>query len=327
MARGNFVRSLLAASLIAASGVAAAFVPPPTPAGAAGNEQVVTVYETRFFPADLTVKVGDYVLFALDRRATPHHTITSDDNGNCPTKPGQPCWPEVRFDEGPACQTNLPRVRCFRMSVAGKFPYYDRYAREAGNDLMRGQIVVTEPPPTSSTTTTLPPTTTTTAAPTTSTTQASAIRPFVVSDPPPTPPTSAPATASPGPAAGSGQKPAGATPVPAAKDKDKSKEKGKAGSVEAPPTDTPTSPDAQALDTLFNSASLTPGPTTFPGAAAPDPVEAVQELDTSMLALLAPEKPDDGTGLMVVALGALGFTLLAVGVWRWLHRGSRYFPA
>ncbi|MCA1846508.1 MAG: hypothetical protein LC792_25600, partial [Actinobacteria bacterium] len=132
MPRRNLWRSLATVSLLLVSTAAAGLVAAP-PASADNNYVIVNVSDSGFSPPTVNAKVGDPIIFILQNNASDHHTITSDDNGNCPEKPGAPCWPEMAFDDGHPCTSRnfqLPRIRCITFVAAGNFPYYDRYARE-----------------------------------------------------------------------------------------------------------------------------------------------------------------------------------------------------
>jgi len=336
MSRRKLVWSLLSATLLAASAGAGSAALSPPPAGAADNNYVfIKVADDGFSPSDVSVKVGDPIVFTLADGASDHHTITSDDNGSCPAKPGAPCWPEMAFDDGHPCtyrNYQLPRVRCITFVAAGTFPYYDRYAREAGGPDLHGTIVVaassSAPPPTTTTTvrpttsTTARPATTTTLAPTTTTTAGGAIHPLMISDPPPTTTTAPPASPA-GQAAGSVKTGAGATTTTTT-----AKVKAKAAPA-APTTTAPAPPPPAPDNAIFDPATLTPAPAPAPPAAAA--VTGLGDsgpLDAALAGILHPDQPaDDGRPLMLVAIGVLGIFLLAAGVWGWHHRSSRYFPA
>jgi hypothetical protein len=57
----------------------------------------------------------------------------------------------------------------------------------------------------------------------------------------------------------------------------------------------------------------------------------VEPIDPAILETLAVARgekpPDDGSGLLVVAGIALATFLLAVALWAFYHRSSRYMPA
>ncbi len=328
MARRNLWRSLATASLLLVSTAAAGLMAAP-PASADNNYVIVNVSDSGFSPPTVNAKVGDPIIFMLQDGASDHHTITSDDNGNCPAKPGAPCWPEMAFDDGPPCtfrNFQMPRVRCITFVVAGDFPYYDRYTREAGGPDLHGTMVVaplvtpttttTVRPPV--TTTTAPrPTTTTTAPPTTTTTDG-AIHPLLVSNPDPTTTTFAPVplpvTNTPAKAASA---PATTTTV-----KDKSKAK------DGPATSTTTAPPPPPAG-LFDTSTLTPAaPAADPAPAAVTDLGGSADVDAALAGILHPDKPSDsGASWLLLASGGFAVLLLLGGGWAWFHRSSRYFPA
>src|SRR5581483_5377569 len=89
MARRNLWRSVATASVVLISSAAAGLVAAPA-ANADNNYVIVKVSNTGFSPATVNVKVGDPVIFVLQNGASVHHTITSDDGGSCPERPGAP---------------------------------------------------------------------------------------------------------------------------------------------------------------------------------------------------------------------------------------------
>jgi len=315
MARRNPVRSWLAALLLALSGAAALVAVPTAPAGAVDNNYVdVLLTATGFIPATVYARPGDLVRFSLDTsdpNMTRNHTVTLE-AGRCASLPNQLC--EKNFDD-----PSHPPV--FRFSSADTYPYFDRIARDAGND-MRGTIVVTDQPPV--TTSTNPPPvdeTSTTTAPvreTTTTTAPESVHPFVVNAEPAstttttTPPhltvINTPAAAK--PAAGA---------VAAA---DASKSKGKAASSTTTTTAPPAVPDASVLD----PAALIPAPDAVPAPAVDAPTN-VDDVTSAAADLLHNDHTDDGTRLLLIAVAALGVFLLGGGIVGWYHRSSRYFPA
>lgn len=329
MARRNLLRSLLAASLMALSGAGGLLVA-PLPAGAITNpDHRVMVYETKFSPDVLYARRGQTVQFDLAPGVSTDHTVTLE-NGVCADRPARMC--EETFDD-PAD----PPV--FRFSDYGEYPYYDRYAREAGDLNMQGMIIVTDqPPPPTTTTTTAPPTTSTTMSSTTTTrpattttlppattttTAPTSIRPFVLSDTGPTTTTTAPT-----PAAGAtlaSTNGGTGTPTAAAKDKGKGDGKGKAGATDTPPSTSAPS-DGLPVDVVFDAASLTPLPESSAPAGVTTSDSGPEE--AALLDLLGAENSaDDGTRVMIIAGGVLALAILLVGAVAWHQRSSRYFPA
>ena len=327
MARRNLWRSLATASLLLVSTVAAGLVATP-PASADNNSVIVNVSDNGFSPATVNAKVGDPIIFVLQDNASDHHTITSDDNGNCPEKPGAPCWPEMAFDDGHPCtfrNFQLARIRCITFVAAGNFPYYDRYAREAGFDLHGTMVVAPSVSPTTTTTvrppvttTTAPRATTTTTAPATTTTTDGAIHPLLVSDPGATTTTWAPVplkvTSSGGPAASP------PTTTTTAKDKAKAKD--------GPATTTTTTAPAPPAG-LFDTSTLTPAaPTPDPSPAAVTDLDNSVDVQSALAGILHPDKPSDsGASWLLLACGGFAALVLLGGGWAWFHRSSRYFPA
>ena len=337
MARRNLLRSLLAASLLMVGSGAVGMLAAPSPAGADHDPEFkpdhrVAVYETSFNPGIVYARRGQTVQFELAPGVSNHHTVTLD-NGKCEDLPESLC--EKTFDD-----PDHPPV--YRFSNYGEYPFHDRYAKEAGID-MSGKIVITDNPPTvqptnppptattttttmSSTTTTRPATTTTTLPPTTTTTAPTTIRPFVVGATDPTTTTTA-ATVAPATKAGATDSPAGAK----TRDRGSGKGDGKGdGKDKAAATDPPPSasgsPEGSPIEVLFDASTLTPLPESSP---APDDYTGDSGAEeTAMIDLLRGESAaDDGTRLVVIALGGLGFLVLLVGVTAWFRRSSRYFPA
>ncbi|MCA1845158.1 MAG: cupredoxin domain-containing protein [Actinobacteria bacterium] len=332
LARRNFARTLLSASLLLGS-VVAGVLAAPSPVGAADSKIIqISVSDAGFSPSVIKdVNVGDRLLFSLDK-TTDQHTITWESNSVCPgTRGAEPCWPELRFDDNaPNCligNVRLPDRRCMIVEEPGVIVrYHDAFHPTNGGEVsVLGETTTTTGPTT--TTTTRGPTTTsttrlvtTTTMQTTTTTAAAAIHPFVVADPGPTPTTttSKPATNN--------------VPVapPADKDKGKSDDKGKAKAKAAgaeTSTTATTAPVALPSDVVFDEASLTPGMTLAPAAAPDDSDEAAIDAAPVVSLLDHVEKPDDGANLMLLALGALTCLLLAGGIWGWHNRSSRYDPA
>src|SRR5689334_16416989 len=178
MARRNPLRSLLAASLLALPATVVMLAAPAAPAGASTPDTVcnteVTLRTTGFDPPTVWARPGEIVCFRLGPGVDTNHTVTLE-AGRCMQVPNQLC--EKNFDN---YQQDPGHPPAFRFSAEDTYPYYDRIAYEAGNDNVRGRIIVTNaPPPT--TTTTIPPTTTTTVAPAahpTTPTTAASVRPF-----------------------------------------------------------------------------------------------------------------------------------------------------
>lgn len=324
MSRRNLMRSCLAASLLALSGAAAVLVAPAPPAGAADVPCAVnvTLRTTGFDPPTVWAKPGDagVVCFFRGPGVDTNHTVTLE-NGQCSQLPNRLC--EKSFDD-PAYPLK------FRFSSEDTYPYFDRTARDQGNDNVRGRIIITNnPPPPASTTTPPPsagPTTTTTAAPAaTTTTTDGSVHPFVITnaDPASTTTTTTPphlTVINTGPPAG---KPAtGAGGAAAAADASKAKGKAAAGS-----TTTTTAPPAVPDPSVLDPAALIPAPEATP-APTPDAVTPVEDVTSAAADLLHSDRgADDGTRLLLVALAALGVFLLGGGIFGWYHRSSRYFPA
>jgi plastocyanin len=318
MARRNLVRSWLAVSLLALTGAAAVLVAPAPPAGAVDNNYVdVLLTATGFIPATVYARPGDLVRFSLDTsdpNMTRNHTVTLE-AGRCASLPNQLC--EKNFDDPSA-----PPV--FRFSTADTYPYFDRIARDAGNNV-RGTIIVTNQPPV--TTSTNPPpvdeTSTTTTAPVreTTTTTDGSVHTFVINgaDPVATTTTTTPphlTVINTGPPAG---KPAtGAGGAAAAADAGKAKGK--------PATTTTTAPPPVPASVL-DPAALIPAPDAVPAPTADAPTN-VDDVTSAAADLLHNDHgADDGTRLLLIAVAALGVFLLGGGLFGWYHRSSRYFPA
>jgi plastocyanin len=318
---------LATASLVLVSTAAAGLVAAPA-ANADNNYVIVKVSDAGFDPATVNVKVGDPVIFVLQNGASDHHTITSDDGGSCPERPGAPCWPETAFDDGHPCtyrNFQLPGVRCLTLMAPGNFPYYDRYARDAGVDLHGAILVAPTVTPTTtttvvppSTTTTAPRPTTTTTAPRTTTTTGGAIQPLMVSSPTPSTATTwAPVALKVTSTAGQAPPPpTTATTV-----------KAKAAKV-GPATTTTTAPPAPPAG-LFDTSTLTPAaPTPDPAPAAITGLDNSVDVQSALAGILHPDKPAGSDApWLLLACGGFAALLLVGGGWAWFHRSSRYFPA
>jgi hypothetical protein len=146
---------------------------------------------------------------------------------------------------------------------------------------------------------------------------------LLISDPGPTTTT----TAAPKPAA-----PANNAPVAAAssKDKDKGKnnDKGKAKAGESE-TAAPADPGVLPTDVIFDASTLTPGPTMVADTSNSENGDEVAIDAAPVVGLLdhVESVGDDGSHLMLLAMGALTCLLLACGIWGWHNRSSRYDPA
>jgi hypothetical protein len=338
LARRNLLRSWLAASLSVVVVVAAGLLTVrPLPVGAAERQIFqISVSDAGFSPAvSENVNVGDVLMFVLDQ-TTDQHTVTFEDDSLCPGSRGaEPCWPELRFDDGnPNCvmgDVRLPDRRCMIVEDPGKtVRYHDAFNDSNGGEIrVLGQATTTTttgPATTTSTapttTSTPPPTTGTTGAQTTSTTAPTAIRPFVIPDPPNTS-----TTARPAPVAVTNNGGTTASTANKDKDKDKGKAKTKAAGTETPTTASPTLPDAMPPDTVFDPAALTPGPVLVPDVpGGPDADGDVNLESAAVMNLLDRDEPADDRP-MLLALAALAFLLSVGGAWAWLHRASRYDPA
>ncbi|HEY4411215.1 MAG TPA: hypothetical protein VGO87_15165, partial [Acidimicrobiia bacterium] len=244
-----------------------------------------------------------------------NHTVTLE-AGRCASLPNQLC--EKNFDD-PA---NPP---VFRFSTADIYPYFDRIARDAGNNNVRGTITVTDHPPV--TTSTNPPpvdesSTTTTAPPVTTTTTSGSVHSLVVtnSEPQATTTTTTPPHLT---VINTGPPPGKAASAGASAAADAAKGKGKAAATTTT-TAPPAVPDASVLD----PAALIPAPEATP-APPSDAVTSVDDVTSSAAADLLHNDhgADDGTRLLLIALAALGVFLLGGGIFGWYHRSSRYFPA
>jgi hypothetical protein len=342
LARRNFARTLLSASLLLGS-VVAGILAAPLPAGAAPPDfrpdHVVIVHETYFEsawggqpgePTKVYAHPNETVEFVLAAGVGPHHAVRLD--MDCSRLLEGQC--ERAFDD-PDAPKEHPVVWLFRDPVS--VPFFDRYAREEHNFEMTGQFIIQNeelPPPVSPTTpTTVGPTTTTTARPattttttaqTTTTTAPASIHPLLVSDPGPTTTTTAAAKPA----------PTNNAPVAAAssKDKDKGKNNDK-GKAKAEGSDTPTTaqPDPAVVpnELIFDASTLTPGPTMLTDASNGDTSDEAAIDAAPIVGLLdhVEKAGDDGAHLMLLALGALTCLLLACGIWGWHNRSSRYDPA
>ncbi|HEU5450301.1 MAG TPA: hypothetical protein VFW57_14980, partial [Acidimicrobiia bacterium] len=234
----------------------------PVPAGAAERRIFeIIVTDAGFNPNVIAdSNVNDVLMFTLDQ-TTDQHTVTFEDNSVCPgDRGGEPCWPELRFDDrNPNClagNIRLPGRRCMIVAEPGKtVRYHDAFnAANTGEVRVLGQATTTTGPATTSTTmpptttttapsttpTTQPPTTVTTAPQTSTTTAPQQVRPFLISDPSSTTSTMAPPVS---------VSPNAVAPAPtttsAGKGKGKDdKAKSKAAGTETPTTVTPVAPDA-----------------------------------------------------------------------------------
>jgi hypothetical protein len=335
LARQYFLRSWLAAALsVMAIALAGPLTMGPTPAGAAEQRFfVIMVSDAGFDPSVVAdVNVGDVLIFTLDN-TTDQHKVIFEDNSVCPGSRGAvPCWPELRFDDADTAncwngQFFERDSRCMIVQDPGKtVRYHDGFKDSNGGEIrVLGQATTTTGPATTTstapaTTTTPPPTTATTGAQTTSTTAPTAIRPFVIPDPPATS-----TTARPAPVAVTNN---GGTTASANKDKDKDKGKAKtkAAGTETPTTASPTLPDAMPPDTVFDPAALTPGPVLVPAVPGGPDADDVNLESAAVMNLLDRDEPADDRP-MLLALAALAFLLSVGGAWAWLHRASRYDPA
>ena len=334
MARRNLLRSLLTASLLLGSS-AVGILAAPSPAGAHHNpnfkpDHIVTVHQDYFDPAVVYASRGQTVQFNLAPGVSNHHTVTLA-HGECRDLPESLC--ERNFDD-----PDHPPV--YKFSNYGEYPFYDRYAKEAGCD-MSGKIVITDdrptvqptnpaPPPnscamtssssSSTTTTTTQPATTTTLSPTTTTTAPTTIRPFLIGGDTGSTTTT---TVAPVATAGASTSPAG--------EKNKGKGKGdgknKTASTDPPTTAPPATPEGSPIEVLFDASTLTPLPESSPTTDDSTTSDSGPE-ESAMIDLLRGENvSDDETRLVVIGLGVLAFLGLLVGVTAWFRRSSRYFPA
>ena len=352
MERRNPLRSLLdavAATLSVVVVVALGLLTVrPVPAGAAERRIFeVIVTDAGFNPNVVPdANVNDVLMFTLDQ-TTDQHTVTFEDNSVCPgDRGGEPCWPELRFDDrNPNClagNIRLPGRRCMIVAEPGKtVRYHDAFnAANTGEVRVLGQATTTTGPATTSTTmpptttttapsntpTTQPPTTVTTAPQTSSTTAPQQVRPFVISDPPSTTSTVAPPVS---------VSPNDVTPAPtttsAGKGKGKDdKAKSKAAGTETPTTVTPVAPDALPPGTVFDPSSLTPSPDAMPGvpgAPAPDDVNLESSAIMNLLDGVEDEGESTDWGPLLLALGGLALVLSIGGVCIWFGRPSRFDPA
>ena len=351
MERRNPLRSLLdavAATLSVVVVVALGLLTVrPVPAGAAERRIFeVIVTDAGFNPNVVPdANVNDVLMFTLDQ-TTDQHTVTFEDNSVCPgDRGGEPCWPELRFDDrNPNClagNIRLPGRRCMIVAEPGKtVRYHDAFnAANTGEVRVLGQATTTTGPATTSTT--MPPTTTTTAPSTTPTTQAPTtvttapqtstttapqqVRPFLISDPSSTTSTMAPPVS---------VSPNAVAPAPtttsAGKGKGKDdKAKSKAAGTETPTTVTPVAPDALPPGTVFDPSSLTPSPEAMPGvpgAPAPDDVNLESSAIMNLLDGVEEGESTDW-GPLLLALGGLALVLSIGGVCIWFGRPSRFDPA
>ena len=352
MERRNPLRSLLdavAATLSVVVVVALGLLTVrPVPAGAAERRIFeIIVTDAGFNPNVIAdANVNDVLMFTLDQ-TTDQHTVTFEDNSVCPgDRGGEPCWPELRFDDrNPNClagNIRLPGRRCMIVAEPGKtVRYHDAFnAANTGEVRVLGQATTTTGPATTSTTmpptttttapsttpTTQPPTTVTTAPQTSTTTAPQQVRPFVISDPPSTTSTVAPPVS---------VSPNDVTPAPtttsAGKGKGKDdKAKSKAAGTETPTTVTPVAPDALPPGTVFDPSSLTPSPEAMPGvpgAPAPDDVNLESSAIMNLLDGVQDEGESTDWGPLLLALGGLALVLSIGGVCIWFGRPSRFDPA
>jgi hypothetical protein len=270
-------------------------------------------------PALVYAKPYQWIIFHLVNPQNRHRTVTVDPN-DCVGQPIQLCDkafddPNVDYDG-----RDNPIVR-YRWETEGEYDFFDHYSAATGRFIISSADQTVQPSGTtttsSSTTTTLP--ASTPGSSTTTTTAPTSVRPFLVPSPAPTTTTTAAAngTAPPTTAAANNNKDKG---------KDKDTGKAKAAATETQ-TATPSPSDTMPPDSIFDPAALTPGPTLLPDVPADSTDEAA--LDASAAAsLLDPRKSDGGgSGLMLMALGALAVVLLAAGGWAWFNRASRYDPA
>lgn len=320
----------------------------PVPAGAAERRIFeIIVTDAGFNPNVIAdANVNDVLMFTLDQ-TTDQHTVTFEDNSVCPgDRGGEPCWPELRFDDrNPNClagNIRLPGRRCMIVAEPGKtVRYHDAFnAANTGEVRVLGQATTTTGPATTSTTmpptttttapsttpTTQPPTTVTTAPQTSTTTAPQQVRPFLISDPPSTTSTMAPPVS---------VSPNDVTPAPtttsAGKGKGKDdKAKSKAAGTETPTTVTPVAPDALPPGTVFDPSSLTPSPEAMPGvpgAPAPDDVNLESSAIMNLLDGVEDEGESTDWGPLLLALGGLALVLSIGGVCIWFGRPSRFDPA
>lgn len=330
MARRNFLRSRLTASLLLVSGMAAAVLPASTADAATPIKGSVEVwlYDTYFqasngstAPAIVYAKPYQWIVFRLADTQNRRRSV-SVDPAIC-TNAGQPAdLCDKAFDD-PDVDAANPIVR-YRWSSEGEIAFFDRFSPATGRFVI-SSAEQTVPP--SSTTTTSPTTTTTslsttTTVPspaTTSTTAPTPVRPFLAPDGPAT--TTTTAVVAPNRSVPPATAPAGT------KDKPKDKGKDKAASPSTPTTVAPAPSGTMPPDTVFDPAALTPGPTLVPDTPATDTVDEAA-IDASAAVSLLDEKSDDGRGqLLLIALGALAAVLLAGGVAAWFNRSNQWDPA
>ena len=355
MAHRNPLRSWLSATLSVVVVVALGLLMVrPVPAGAAERRIFEIIVSDAGFKPNIIpdANVNDVLMFTLDQ-TTDQHTVTFEDNSVCPgDRGGEPCWPELRFDDrNPNCIAGgirLPGRRCMIITDPGKtVPYHDAFnAASTGHVTVLGQATTTtlapptttttRPPTTTTTapststtqpTTTQPPTTATTGPQTTTTTAPTQVRPFVVSDPP--------STTSTMPLVSIPSNGAASPSTTANKDKDKGKgkddkAKSKSAGTETPTTVTPVAPDAQLPDTVFDPASLTPSPELVPDVSAipgPDDVDLESSAILNLLDGVEDEGDPTDWGPLLLALGGLALVLSIGGFCIWFGRPSRFDPA
>jgi hypothetical protein len=314
----------------------------PVPAGAAERRIFeIFVSDAGFNPSAIPdANVGDVLMFTL-HETTERHTVTFEESSSCPGDRGaEPCWPELRFDDGnPNClagNIRLPGRRCMIVQEPGKtVKYHDAFNTANGGEIkVLGQpttttgpsmTTTTRPPTTTttapSTTTTQPPTTVTTAPQTTTSTAPTQIRPFVMPDPSSTTSTipAVTLTNNTGTTAAAGNNGKG-------NDRDKDTGKSKAAGTDTPTTVSSAPADAMPPDAVFDPAALTPGPALVPDGPGGAGVDDVNLASSAVVNLLDPEE-SDSLWPLVLAFGALASLVLVLGIWAWLHRASRYYPA
>ena len=307
----------------------------PGAAGAADPKGFfVMVTDRGFSPSVVSdVNPGDVLIFTL-YRTTNRHSVVFEDSSICAGSRGAvPCWPELRFDDGqPNCTTDqgpLQDSRCMVVRDPGKTVRF----HDGSNQSSAGEVrVLGEPttttgaptPPTEPTPSpTEPSTTTTTAAQATTTTAPGQIHPFLVPDAPAT--TSTTTAVIPVVATRNGTPPSTTTKD---KDKEKDKPRPKADGTATPSTAPPADSGSMPPDSVFDPASLTPGPVAVPDMTGLSTAgnDGSNLESSAVMNLLDHEEPAED-GPVLLAAVALAFLLLVAGVWRWLHRASRYDPA
>lgn len=318
----------------------------PVPAGAAERRIFeIIVTDAGFNPNVIAdANVNDVLMFTLDQ-TTDQHTVTFEDNSVCPgDRGGEPCWPELRFDDrNPNClagNIRLPGRRCMIVAEPGKtVRYHDAFnAANTGEVRVLGQATTTTGPATTSTTmpptttttapsttpTTQPPTTVTTAPQTSTTTAPQQVRPFLISDPPSTTSTMAPPVS---------VSPNDVTPAPTTTSAGKGKgkdDKAKSKAAGAETTLTTVAPDALPTDVVFDPATLTPSPSLVPevpGAPGAADVNLESSAIMNLLDGVAEEEESTDYGPLLLALGGLLLVLSIGGVCVWFGRPSRFDPA